>query len=163
MTPRGAPEAGDVVVDQARVGPGALSVTVGTQVPAGLADVLVLGPGCGSPAPLLTVNGLPIVPNQGFGLNVATQPSATAFVHVAFGDDNVLFSGCNVYLVPTLYLVGSATADGSGLAQVPFPIPLDLSLDGLHLAWQAAMMGNGGPFLGFLELSNGIETILGCR
>ena len=163
MTPRGAPEAGDVVVDQARVGPGALSVTVGTQVPAGLADVLVPGPGCGSPAPLLTVNGLPIVPNQGFGLNVATQPSATAFVHVAFGDDNVLFSGCNVYLDPNFFLIGSTTADGSGAAQLAFPLPPDLSLDGLHLTWQAAVTMSGGPFLGFLELSNGIETILACR
>lgn len=158
-----APESGDVVVDQARVGPGALSVTVGTQVPAGLADVLALGPGCGSPAPVLATSGLPIIPSPGFALTVTTQPAATAFVHASFGSDNVLFSGCNVYLDPNFFLIGSTTADGSGAAQLAFPLPPDLSLDGLHLTWQAAVTMSGGPFLGFLELSNGIETILACR
>jgi hypothetical protein len=40
------PIAGAVAVDQARLGAGALAVTIPTQVPAGLAAVTTLGPGC---------------------------------------------------------------------------------------------------------------------
>lgn len=157
-----APAAGDVVIDQARIGPGALSVTVGTQVPAGLAAVLALGPGCGAPPPALATSGLPRIPSPAFTLDVTTQPASPAFVFASLGGDNVLFSGCNVYVDAGFFLFGSTTADGAGFAQVPFPIPLDLSMDGLHVTWQAAAAINGAPFLGFLELSNGIETVLGC-
>lgn len=44
------PSTGNCIIDQARVGPGALSVTVSTKVPSGVpgADFAVVGQGCGS-------------------------------------------------------------------------------------------------------------------
>ncbi|MBL9076295.1 MAG: hypothetical protein JNL08_02250 [Planctomycetes bacterium] len=158
-----APEAGDVVVDQARVGPGALSVSIATQVPAGIAEVTTLGPGCGAPAPTLATNGLPLIPGPGFALLVATQPAAPVFVYAALGADDIAFGACHVYVDAGFFLFGSTLADGNGDAQVGYAIPNDLALEGLEVTWQAAVAIAGAPLLGFLELSNGLTTTLGTR
>jgi len=159
-----APDSGDVVIDQARLGPGALSVTVQSTVPGGLASVTTLGAGCGAPVPALGTTGLPVIPSPGFALTVATQPASTVVVFVALGSQNVeLAPGCYQYLSAPVLTHGFYVADSGGAVTAPFAIPNVLGLEGLELHWQAAEIRPGGPVLGALALSNGITTLMACR
>lgn len=160
-----APDSGSVEIDQARLGPGALSVTVATQVPGGLAAVSNLGPGCGAPPPALGANGLPTLPNAAFALTVATAPSAPVLMFVALVPDNAQVApGCFQYLDNSAILThGFFVADGAGQVVAPFPLPAALGLEGLELHWQAARIVTGGPLFGSFALSNGLATLLACR
>ena len=160
-----APVAGVVAIDQARPGPGALTVAVNAQVPSGNAIVSVLGAGCGAPLPALTANGLPVIPSPSFGLQLTTTPGAALFLFYSFGGANVpIAPGCIQFLdLQSFGVFGYLVADGAGVAQAPVPIPDVPALDGLSLFWQAAQAVSGGPVFGFLTLSNGLQTRIGCH
>lgn len=159
-----APEAGSVVIDQALLGPGALSVTVPTQVPGGLAAVTNLGPGCGAPAPVLATTGLPLIPSPAFALTVQGTPSAPVFVFAANGAQAAPVGlGCIQYVDSSFVMHGAYTADGAGFTSAPLPIPDTIALEGIVIAWQAAEAVPGGPLLGFLALSNGLEILIAAR
>lgn len=159
-----APVAGDVVVDQARVGAGALSVAIATQVPGGLARVTDLGPGCGNPAPALATSGLPTIPSPGFVLTTTGAANAPVVVFAATSAALVQVApGCFQYIDAGFVTHGSYVADASGLATAPLPIPNSVGLEGAVLDWQAVEVVTGGPLLGFLALSNGLEILIATR
>ena len=160
-----APVGGDVVVDQARLGAGALSVTIATQVPSGIAEVTSLGAGCGNPAPSITVQGLPTLPNPGFGIELVTEPHSQSLLFLSAQQDNVVLApGCTQFLMDaSLQTIGFYVADGSGITQVSIPLPLDPAFDGVRLYWQAAQLQSGGPVFGEFAVSNGTAVRLGCR
>lgn len=159
-----APIAGNVVIDQANIGPGALSVAVPTQVPGGLARVTVLGPGCGAPPPALAASGLPLIPSPSFAMHVTAAPSTPVVVLAALGADNSpVAPGCLRYVDSTFVAHGVYVTDGAGLATAPLPIPSTITLEGIVLDWQAIEAVAGGPLLGFLALSNGVEILVATR
>ena len=95
---------------------------------------------------------------------VATaQPAAPVFVYASLGAGNLTIGTCTVWLDPAFFLFGSTVADANGDAQVGYAIPNDVSLEGLAVTWQAASLVAGGPLFGFLELSNGVTTLLATR
>jgi hypothetical protein len=161
-----APSPGTATIDQARAGAGALAVTVPTSVP-GLARAPVIGAGCGAPAPSIFATGSPAIasiPNPGFGLrveDVAPNSSVAVLVALQAGDID-LGNGCRLYLdLATAVPHGSFAADGQGVAQVPFPVPNDPSLEGASLAFQAVELVPGGPLYGQIELSHGLLVRIG--
>jgi hypothetical protein len=160
-----APVAGSVAIDQARLGPGALSVVVATQIPAGLASVATTGPGCGVPTPALGANGLPTIPNPAFAITIATTPAAALLLFDSLGAANVVLApGCVQHLDgATLVTHGLFVADGAGQVTVPVPVPNTLALDGVTVHWQAAQVEAGGPVAGAFTLSNGLATLVACR
>jgi hypothetical protein len=160
-----APVAGAVAIDQARTGPGALSLTIAARIPGGVAEVVNLGPGCGAPPPVLGASGEPVIPGPAFALTATAAPNAGVFVFTALGTASLpLAPGCTQYLdSASLVTHGLFVASAAGLAQIPAPIPAALALDGLPVSWQAAEVVTGGPVFGEFALSNGLQTILGCR
>lgn len=161
-----APVNGPVALDQAMPGPGAFEVVVGGPgmlVPAGTARVADLGPGCGAPSPTLAASGLPVLGNQNFGLTMTSTPSAQMLLFVSEVQASLPFGPCTQHLGGALVLHGFFLADPTGLATAPMPVPNSLIFDGYPLHWQAAQLVNGGPVLGLLTLSNGLQTIVGCR
>jgi len=162
---RTAPIGGSVAIDQARIGAGALSVSVATQVPSGGAEVVTMGPGCGTPTPALAANGSPIIPNAGFELHVTSSPGAFLLMFFSTGPANLQIApGCFQYLDPLSVIgYGVHVTDGAGLGVVPVPVPNDPGFDGVPIYWQAAQDVPGGPILGAFTISNGLITRFGCR
>ncbi|MGE3171548.1 MAG: hypothetical protein AB7O97_02910 [Planctomycetota bacterium] len=159
------PASGAVVLDQAHPGAGALSVTVPARVPAGPAAVVGMGPGCGAPAPSLAAVGLPVLGDVGFALQVGAAPGGAVLLVLApVAAAAPLAPGCTQYVdAATLQVYGFFLADGSGAVQVPVPVPNDPLLDGRSVFWQAAEFLASGPVLGTFAVSNGVETVFGCR
>ncbi|MCA8950854.1 MAG: hypothetical protein KDE27_15225, partial [Planctomycetes bacterium] len=151
-------------IDEARPGPGALTVPVPSLVPGG-AITTALGPGCGSPAPALAANGAPTLPNPAFALDLTAAPSASLLLFVApTGASVALAPGCLQHVANQgLVTLGFLVADGSGTATTPFPLPANLALEGLTLHWQGAEFVTGGPVFANFALTNGIATRLACR
>ncbi|MFY9345845.1 MAG: hypothetical protein WAT39_25360 [Planctomycetota bacterium] len=151
-----APVAGSMTIDQARVGPGALSLTVATQVP-GLYGNELLGAGCGTPAPALFGNGTPSSPNPGYALQAQVAPSGFVVFGFAGLAANVpLGGGCTLFLDQAQSIATHLVqANGSGLATFALPIPAALSPT--DVACQAFEVVAGGPVLGFLAVSNGLR------
>lgn len=152
-----APVAGTLTIDQARVGPGALSMTVPTQVP-GLLGNEYLGAGCGAPAPTLFANGAPTSPNPGYALTAQASPSGFVVFGFAGQAANVaLGGGCTLFLDQAqLIATHVVQANGSGAATWPLPIPAALSPT--DVACQAFELVAGGPILGILTASNGLRV-----
>jgi hypothetical protein len=151
-----APVAGTVAIDQARVGPGALTVSVSSQVPGSLLNEH-LGAGCGTPTPALWATGSPTSPNPGYGLR--TNAPAGAFVLFAFASSTAnvpLGGGCSLYVdAATLLATPIVTADGAGLAAFALPIPPGLSP--LDLACQAFELVASGPVYGLFNARDGLR------
>jgi hypothetical protein len=160
-----APVAGNATIDQARIGPGALSFQVPTDVP-GLQPAVVLGGGCGTPAATLWANGIPAAGNAAFAVEVASAPSTGVFAFYSFGSTNLpLGGGCTQYLDNgSLGTHGFLVTDGAGRASIPLGVPPGfLPLD---IAWQAATLIPGGPIAGSFGTSNGLLVRLagtGCQ
>ncbi len=152
-----APAAGDATIDQARVGPGALSLTVPTTVP-GLQPAVWLGAGCGTPATELAVNGVAAAGSATFALEITSAPSTPVLLlySLAGGVTN-LAPGCDAYVDVLAYApVGLYLTDGNGLATVSIPIsPLQLPQD---LVFQGASLIPNPPLLGLIGLSNGLKV-----
>jgi hypothetical protein len=150
-----APVAGNVTIDQARIGPGGLNVTVATQVPGNLPNVY-LGAGCGSAQ--LFANGAATVPNPAFALQIQASPNVSAIAFFSTGTANVQLSGsCFQYLDSAgLGTYGILTTNPAGQASIPLPIPATL-LPG-DLNWQVVTLVSGGPLFGSMALSNGLKV-----
>jgi len=155
-----APVAGTVAVDRARAGAGQMSVSVGAQVP-GLLGHEYLGDGCGNPAPELTANGVPTIPNAAYALRTrGTAQAPAALVFSLGGDSASLGNGCTRF-VDLARLAGSlvAVADGSGVVTWSLPIPAGLGPFDLFV--QPTEIVPGGPWLGTLALGNGLRVRIG--
>jgi hypothetical protein len=155
-----APVAGTAVIDEARIGAGALSVSVAAQVPGRLGNEY-LGDGCGTPAPQLYGNGMPSIPNPTYALRVQTAPLASGFLAFAFaGGNTALGNGCTQFVDGSqLAATSFFAADGAGLASFNLPIPP--GLPPMDLWCQAAELVAGGPLFGQLALSNGMRARIG--
>jgi hypothetical protein len=152
-----APTTGVVEIDEARPGPGALTVVVPARVP-GLLGTEYLGAGCGSPAPLAYANGSPTSPNPGYAIEFELTPFGVIVAAFGLAADNLsLGNGCTQYLDGN-QLVGivalSADASGKAIQTVPLQAgmsPVDWYCQGFEV------VGSGGPVLGFLVPSNGLR------
>jgi len=160
-----APVASSVSIDEARIGAGALSVSVASRTP-GLSTTTYLGDGCGSPAASLFGNGVPSAGNLGYALQVQTAPSTGLFAFYSFGTASLpIGTGCTQYLdSATIGSQGFLVANGAGLATIPLPIPVgQLPLD---LSWQVAQLIPGGPVFSSFGVSNGLTVHVaatGCQ
>ncbi|MFY9345197.1 MAG: hypothetical protein WAT39_22095 [Planctomycetota bacterium] len=159
------PTAGNATIDQARPGPGALTVSVPTTVP-GHQHAIQLGAGCGAPATTMTINGVPSAGNAGFGLNITTESLAPVILFFSFSaGQTTLAPGCDTYLNLLAFAdAGLYFADGAGLATVPMPVsPTQTPAE---LTFQAASFLTSPPLFGLLGLSNGLTVrfaSLGCQ
>ncbi len=108
------------------------------------------GVGCGGPGgpPVLSSNE-PYVGNPGLRLRLASTRawSPCVFVFSATADQLALGGGCTLYVAPP-WVVVDATTDASGFAETPpIHVPNDLSLRGLSLHSQAAVLDPPAPVL----------------
>jgi hypothetical protein len=70
--------------------------------------------------------------------------------------------GCTLFVDPAASIVhGTFASDGQGVAQVPFAVPFDPSLEGVGLTFQAVELVTGGPLYGLGELSNAVRMRIG--
>jgi hypothetical protein len=157
------PVASSVKIDQASPGSGALFVSVPSQVPGGgLAHNLDLGPGCGSPSPVLSTSGVGTLPNPTFGIVATSTPGAAMFLFVATGTANIpLGGGCTQYLDGSAFTLAFLTANGAGVAVQPINVPANPVFQGAQLNWQAVQLVAGGPLMGAFSVSNGLKTRFG--
>jgi len=150
-----APIGGDVTIDEARLGPGALSVDVSTTVP-GLLGSEYLGAGCGSPTTSIYGNGVPSSPNPAYSVVVNGTPAN--FALMAISDQQAALpigTGCTLFIDPTLLLASDLiTLDGAGTFNYSIPIPA--ALPPVDLAAQVIEFYPGGPFLTWGGASNGL-------
>ena len=155
-----APVAGVAHIDEARPGPGALTVDVTTTVP-GFLGTEHLGAGCGSTVPAIYANGSPSSPNPSYAVEVEVAPSAAVVLAFAAADDSVaLGGGCTSFLDGNQLLVTELLmANGAGQASYSLPIPAGLAP--IDFTAQAFEVVAGGAFLGFLDLSNGLKIRAG--
>ena len=156
-----APVAGSASFDQARIGAGALTFPVNTQVP-GFVPNVYLGAGCGAPAVTLRANGLPTIPNAAFGLNVLSAPSIGAVVFMSSNAINTpIGGGCSAFLdSATMVDLGFLVTDAAGLASLSLAIPPGL-LPGDATFQAVSIAAGSGAFLGDFNLSNGLTTRVG--
>ena len=154
------PVAGNLTIDRARVYPGALAVTVAAQVP-GIIGQEYLGDGCGIPAPSLSGNGLPAIPNASYALSVRGAANAPTLLALSLGGDNTaLGNGCTRFVDPAMTTAAAiVVADGNGGANWSVPIPA--SLLALDVFAQSAQFVVGGPFQQDAALSNGLRVRIG--
>ncbi|MCA8965555.1 MAG: hypothetical protein KDC48_11760 [Planctomycetes bacterium] len=160
-----APIAGNATIDAARMGPGALSLTVPTQVP-GLQPSVYLGAGCGTPALELVANGVPSAGNAAFAIDILGAPNTGLFAFYSFaGSNQVIAPGCTQFLDGTLLGThGFLLTNGAGHASIPLGVPAGFAPTDLY--WQAAGLQTGGPVVGTFGLSNGLLIRLsgtGCN
>ncbi|MCC7062134.1 MAG: hypothetical protein IT456_04970 [Planctomycetes bacterium] len=124
----------------------AVAVPVGTSCASSLAT-----------APIAAANGAPFLGNGAFALTVAAVPSS--IVLLALGDPvEVLLAPCELRVANFATPLALLT-NGNGDAVQPLPIPASLAFAGLRLSAQWAVL-QGGPFLGFASLSNGVDLVL---
>ncbi|MBL8750203.1 MAG: hypothetical protein JNK78_13640 [Planctomycetes bacterium] len=151
-----APVAGNASIDEADPGPGALTVTVATSVPA-YVPIVHLGNGCGTPAATLTGNGgLPTAGNAAFGIMVTSAP-AVPYVLLFSGPiaGAPIVPGCDFFIDANAFgnLGGFVTdAAGTGLHTTG----VDALWGDVHL--QAATLIPSPPILGILGLSSAIRV-----
>ncbi len=160
-----APVVGNATIDQARIGPGALSFPVPTQVP-GLQPAVHLGAGCGTPSLLLAANGVPSAGNAAFAIDVIGAPGTGVFAFYSFGGaSQPIAPGCTQFLDTALLGThGFLMTDGAGRASIPLGVPAGFAPT--DLSWQAASVQAAGPVFGAFGLSNGLLVRLsgsGCQ
>ncbi|MBL8722864.1 MAG: hypothetical protein JNK49_02400 [Planctomycetes bacterium] len=150
-----APSSGSATIDQARIGAGALSFAVPTQVP-GLQHGVYTGIGCGAPGLELRANGVPSAGNTGFAIDMVGAPNMGALVFYSFAGGNVpVAPGCTQWLDTGLIGAhGFMLLDGSGNSSIPLGVPVGFAPLDLH--WQAATILPSGPLFGSYGLSNGL-------
>jgi hypothetical protein len=155
-----APVPGTVTIDQARLGPGALQVSVPSSVP-GFVPGVWLGDGCGTPAVALSANGFPSIPNPAFGIRLRTAPVTGVFVFYSWNATSTpLGGGCTQYLDnAALGAIGFVITGAAGTVDVPLAIPA--GLPPATLEFQAASLHAGGALMGAFDLSNGLAVRIG--
>jgi hypothetical protein len=151
-----APSSGNATIDQARIGPGTLAVTVPTTVP-GLQPAVYLGAGCGTPAAELFVNGVPSAGNSNFAVEIAGAPGLPVLLYFSDNAGNTAFGPCTVHLDLFQFgTVGFYTLDGAGLGSVP--IPVQAGQVPVDLVFQGATFVANPPLLGLVGLTNGLKV-----
>lgn len=96
-----------------------------------------------------------------FTVNLEASAGAPAGLFVAFQEAYApLDAGCASLLGPSV-LLANAVADGSGKASVTFQVPAVPSLLGLAFYNQWSVVSAGGPLFGLLDVSNGLEVVIG--
>ena len=164
-----APGDAAVTLEAGLPGPGAAAFVIGARAPIELPNRF-LGPGCalGTPPTLFAV-GTPAratLGNASFGVastgNAAGEPS---WLYLGLQSGATSFRGCTVWIGPNLASFGFASvalSDASGRAVHSGPIPPDPALEGLRLRLQTvARRPGGGVLLSNLELSDGLEVLVG--
>ncbi|MCI0586990.1 MAG: hypothetical protein L0323_09145 [Planctomycetes bacterium] len=151
-------------------GPGAASVAVTSTAPLGLYNVN-LGPGCGNQAaPSLYATGTPAratLGNASFGLQSGGNASGGAvfLVASAFDGTQAVGPGCTLHMAggfgTGLLVLPPVTANASGLASFPLPVPNQPAIEGAHLNFQAVEIQAGGALLGQFDLSSGLRVRIG--
>ena len=152
-----APTSGNATIDQARVGPGALTVSVPTTVP-GLQPALYLGAGCGVPTGELVINGIPSAGNAGFALSVTGEANSAVLVY--FSENDISFglgSGCNLFLDPSVMSLAAVVGlDPAGAGSLPIPVaPGQVPAT---LTFQGATLLSSPPLFGLIGLTNGLKV-----
>ena len=161
-----APTAGTVTIDQARIGAGALSVAVASDVPNGSlsATVASVGAGCfglslSATRPVLattaqiTTSGIPAGTTIGFTVLTLT-PALTPIDLTAIG-----MPTCFAYVVGG---INEVWLNPVGTAQVPLVVPNNLSLVGASVAAQSVSASPPLTPLGFIA-SNGVTLNIGAQ
>ncbi len=161
-----APTAGTVTIDQARIGAGALSVAVASDVPNGSlsATVASVGAGCfglslSATRPVLattaqiTTSGIPAGSTIGFTVLTLT-PALTPIDLTAIG-----MPTCFAYVVGG---INEVWLNPVGTAQVPLVVPNNLSLVGASVAAQSVSASPPLTPLGFIA-SNGVTLNIGAQ
>jgi hypothetical protein len=150
-----APGAGNAVIDQARIGPGALTVTVPTTVPAFQPAIYVSG-GCGTPACLLSPDGLPTTGNPNFAIRAETDPLTPLIVLFSLPGVNFpITPQCNILIDLFAYGdLGFTSTDPSGTVLMPTPVDPTWP----DIIFQAATFIPNPPVLDLLGLSNGLTV-----
>jgi hypothetical protein len=155
------PSLGPVTIDEARVGPGALSLSITTRTPNGglveTSTITQLGSGCGVPTTQLFAATGPSVPNPNFAFVVISAPNAGMILAFSSGTASLPMGPfCTQYLDPqSLGVHGFLVGSPSGVTMVPMPIPA--GLQPFTLNFQVAQFITGGPVLGAFGLSNGLQ------
>ncbi|MFN7590855.1 MAG: hypothetical protein ACK501_24580 [Planctomycetota bacterium] len=152
-----APTSGNATIDQARVGPGALTVSVPTTVP-GLQPALYLGAGCGVPTGELVINGVPSAGNAGFALSVTGEANSAVLVYFSESDINLgLGGGCNLFLDPNVMSLAAVVGlDGAGAGSLPIPVAPGQTP--ATLTFQGATLLSTPPLFGLIGLTNGLKV-----
>lgn len=155
-----APTAGTFAIDQARIGPGALTVAVSSSVPGQLWHE-ARGLGCGAPTTTLRPLAMPVVPSAGYGLRVSGAPSSLAMFVLSFGPDSTDLGGGCTQWVDTNQLLGTffTATDAGGAATWNLPVPAGLTPFDLY--GQAVVFTPGGPLLGIAVLSDALRARVG--
>jgi hypothetical protein len=150
-----APDAGNATIDEARVGPGALTVSVPTTVPSFQPAIYIAG-GCGTPSCLLLAQDLPTTGNANFTIRAESDPLVPLAVFFSLpGTDYAYSAQCHILIDLNAYNVFPLTStDPSGVA---------LMQTGVDPTWpditfQAATLIPNPPVIGMVGLSNGITV-----
>ncbi len=128
---------------------------------------LEYGVGCaasGQPKPEIgSSGGLPSIGNAAFAVDVGNAvPNSIAALYLGFAPANVNVGlGCSVLLQFPAVSFGTAFTNASGDGSVPVPLPNNPAGIGLGVFFQYAVLSPTGPFLGFLDLSNGLHVQIG--
>lgn len=159
-----APATANVNVDEALAGAGLASVAVASSCPMDLRNVY-LGAGCGTPsAPTLGANGPALLGNAAFALSSANVGAGSSNFFIVSLLDTVLpvGGGCTIYVDPAAVFFGDgATANGSGVATLPMPVPNTPALNSATLTVQAVEFQLPSGSFGNLDLTNGLKIKLG--
>lgn len=162
-----APESGSVVLGQFTAGPGAGSFGVSSSAPLGNYNVYT-GDGCSfGSAPSLYGDGTPAratIGNSSFEVASAGNAPGTISIlaYSPFSASIPLGGGCTSLVSSTGLRLRFKTVNGSGIANWPFPVPNDGSLEGLELYMQALEFElGGGPAFSDYDLTNGLRVRVG--
>ena len=128
------------------------------------ADVTPFGSGCSGTlgVPFLGATSAPSIGNPGFSLFVSSVPAGTA-TFVGIGKVrtlNDLGGGCAVYLPSPMVILG-ASANGSGVASHPIPIPNFPGFVGEHVYVQSGVVDPNGAYLQLAAFTRGLDLTLG--
>ncbi len=121
------------------------------------------GYGCAlGPSPGLLTDGRPIADEPDFGIQVSTlAANAPCLLTLGFlSQGQQLGSGCVAWILqpPAVHFL---TADATGHARLPVPIPADLSLRGINLLAQAAVFDPPRSLFGGLTFTDGLRITIG--
>ena len=103
-------------------------------------------------------NGAPFLGNSAFALTLDAEPGTGALLLLGQPTELAL-TPCELRVTNLLTPLFVAV-DGGGRAQLGLPVPASADLAGARLGAQWAVLQTGGPFLGALALSNGVDLIL---
>lgn len=98
---------------------------------------------------------------ESFEVTLETGPGEPAGLFTAFEQAYTSFGADCASLLGPSVLLASVITDTTGAASVGFQVPGVPSLIGVPFYNQWAVLRTGGPVFGLLDLSNGLEVVLG--